>query len=162
MIRFSVGTIGPDTQKAQADRKAMVTLDVELTPQSLRLPEVPLGQTIDIKKFKGTSPKITNRGDQTIAFKLTSVPVDASLHDINVEPAPDVSWLWMKSKVIKVKPNRVEEIKVFLRIPDEEKYAGRTFMFLIKAELTSMDLPFEMFSRVIVTTQSKGDKGITP
>lgn len=150
-VRFSVGSMGPGALAKEKNRVAVGKLDLDMTP-TLRLDKVPLGKSIALDALGGTL-KITNRGDDPVKLKFASNRVIASLREPGWTDPPHPEWLSMKPAVVKVKPNQVKPVKLFLNIPDAPENHGQKFQFLITAELADLGIPLQYYSRVYVTTE---------
>jgi hypothetical protein len=153
-VRFSVGVTGPEALNAErkADASALVNFDVEASPQTMQLPAFPMGRPVDVKKERGLSVKVANKGDAQLRFKVSSAGIDPTLRVGGYE-AGDPAWLSVSPAVVKVKSNRIEEVRLSLNIPAAAANAGRKFMFLVKFELEGMDMPLELHSKLLVTTE---------
>ncbi|OGS56027.1 MAG: hypothetical protein A3J79_11315 [Elusimicrobia bacterium RIFOXYB2_FULL_62_6] len=129
-IRLSIGP-GPDSLAAEKKRKAMVSLNFDVWPQALYVNEAEAGQRYDVKKLEKKSVKITNRGDQRLEVLVKAVPWT----NINALPegyeAGDPAWLKFKPEMLKIKPDRVKDVKVILDIPAEQKGKKLAFLFYL-------------------------------
>jgi hypothetical protein len=154
-LRISTGK-GPETLNAEKKRKAMFSLDFEITPLSSYLVDVQPGVKFDAKKEKGISLKLTNKGDSTIRVKPVSTAyTSAFTMPSGYEPAPDPSWLKFKPGIVKVDGMTIKEIKMYIEIPKEEKHYGKKYAFLVKAELVDTEVPLELYNQVYVTVKGK-------
>ncbi len=151
-VRFSVGVPGPLALKKEKDRQALATLDLDMTPPTLRLDKVPLGQKIDVKAFKGVGLKVTNRGNDPVKLRLLSVKALANTREPGWE-APDPSWMNVAPSVLKIKPNQIKETKLTLEIPNASENKGKKFLFLVTAELEGLGIPLQVMTRIFVTTE---------
>jgi hypothetical protein len=97
---------------------------------------------------------LANKGDATLKFKVSSATVDPRVRVGGYE-AGDPAWLKVAPVSLKAKSNRIEEVKATLNIPDVPENAGRKFMFLVRFELDGMDIPLDLYSKLLVTTQEK-------
>ena len=138
-------------QAAQSITFSFGKLDLDMTP-TLRLDKVPLGKSIALDALGGTL-KITNRGDDPVKLKFASNRVIASLREPGWTDPPHPEWLSMKPAVVKVKPNQIKPVKLFLKIPDAPENRGQKFQFLITAELADLGIPLQYYTRVYVTTE---------
>ena len=129
-IRLSVGP-GPDSLAAEKRRKAMVTLNFDVWPQALYVNEAAAGGRYDVKKREKKSVKITNRGEERLEVLVKSVP----WLNVNALPegyeAGDPAWLKFKPESLKIKPDRVKEVKVILDIPAEQKGKKLAFLYYL-------------------------------
>ena len=152
-VRFSVGTAGPAALAKEKNRKALGNLDLDLTPPNIRWEGVPLGKPLSLKSTKGTSLKVTNRGNDAVQIKLVSVKVDNNLREPGWVETPHPEWLSVKPEVIKVKPNQIKDVQLFVNIPDAPENKGKKFLFLVKAELADLGIPLQFYTRVYVQTE---------
>lgn len=153
-IRFSVGAMGPDALKkeTQDQAEALMSLNVDLSPQTLQAVDLPLGRPVDLHKEKGLAFKLSNLGDRAFGFKIASVPVPANMRGgLAHEPSPDPSWLKVTTPVLKVKPNRIENVKMVLNVPDAPENRGRKLLFVVMVQLDRSDMPFQMVGKVLAT-----------
>lgn len=156
IVRFSVGSLGPDALKHEKALQTLETLDLDMTPGSLTVPKLPLGRKLSFKKDLKSGPlKITNRGAETLKLRFSSVPVDNNLKRTGYDATPAPEWLTVKPDVLKVKTNRIEEMDLFIEIPDAPENRGRNFMFVVRAELDGMQIPLAIHSRIYVTTEGE-------
>jgi hypothetical protein len=152
-IRFSVGTSGPAELKKEKDLKTLQQLDLDLSPITIRLEGVPLGEKVDVKAFKGSSLKLTNRGDKPVKLRLESTKIPVNMQDFGWPSTEHPEWLTVSPALLKVKANRIEDAKVYLRIPKTPENQGKKFLFLVRAVLVDEDVALEVTSRIYVTTQ---------
>jgi hypothetical protein len=132
-IRFSVGP-GPQSLAQEKKRKAMVSLNYDLWPGALYVTEATAGAPYDVKKREKKSFKITNRSEESFELVLKAVPWDKRFPPPEgFEPVAIPQGLTLKPERVRLKPNRVEEIKVVLNLPEETR--GRNLVFLIQAAL---------------------------
>lgn len=152
LVRFSVGVMGPDTLKKESAADTLLSLNVDLSPQTLQVMDVPLGKPVDLLKDKKLSFKLSNLGDQPFTFKLTSVPVDQRYTGgLSHTPTPNPAWLEIKTPKIQTKPNRIEDVKMVLNVPDLPENRGKKFLFVVMVELDRKDMPFQMIGKVLAT-----------
>ncbi len=151
-VRFSVGAMGPAALAKERDRVALGQLNLDMTP-SLRLERVPLGRRVDVKALAGGALKVANKGDAAVKVKLVSAKMQNSLRESGWEEPADPSWLTVRPDTLKVKPNRIEEARLSLTIPDAPENRGRKFLFLVTGELADLGIPLQYYTRVYVSTE---------
>lgn len=152
MVRFSVGVMGPDTLKKESQADTLLSLNVDLSPQTLQVMDVPLGKPVDLLKDKKLGFKLSNLGDKPFTFKLTSVNVDSRYTGgLSHEPTPNPAWLEVKTPKIQTKPNRIEDVRLVLNVPDVPENRGRKLLFVVSIELDRKDMPFQMIGKVLAT-----------
>lgn len=150
-LRFSTGP-GPDTLKAEKARKAMMTLDFDMLPQTLYVNDVEVGSAFDVREKTGKSIKVTNRAETPVGFTFASVPWDGRYQLEGFEPAPDPKWLTVEPGTLTLEGLMIKPLKMTLNIPDDKKQAGKKYAFLVKAQLT-LGVEIEVVSRVFVTVK---------
>lgn len=151
-VRFSVGVMGPAALAKERDRVALSQLNLDMTP-TLRLEKVPLGRRFNIKEAAGASVKIANKGNDVVKLKLTSAKIHNNLREPGWDEPKDPGWLTIRPVSLKVKPNRIEEARLSLEIPDSPENRGRKFLFLVTGEMADLGIPLQYYTRVYVSTE---------
>jgi hypothetical protein len=150
-LRFSIGK-GPQSLAAEKKKKAMMSLEFDVSPLNVYVVGVLPGKSYNVKTEKGISLKLTNKGSTPIKVKPLSVVFPPGINPYHgYEKAPDPSWLTCKPQLVKVGAMSIKEVKLFLNIPDGPAHYGKKYAFLVKAELQGTEVPLEMFSQVLVT-----------
>jgi hypothetical protein len=143
---------GPASAKKEKKRMVLSALDLDMTPSVIRLENVPLGKSVSLKEFKNILFKVTNRGNDRVKLKLTSVRTDNTQKE-NGWDIPDPDWVKIKTPHMKIKPDQIKGTDFTLTIPDRPENKGKKFLFLIQAEMDGYDFPLSVSSRVFVTTE---------
>lgn len=151
-IRFTVGALGPSSAKKEKKRLVLSALDLDMTPPTQRLDNVPLGKSVSLKEMKNVLLKVTNRGNDPVKLMLTSVRTDNTQKETGWN-IPDPSWCTIASPRMKIKPDQIKGTDLLLNIPDVPENKGKKFLFLIQAEMDGYDFPLSVSSRLYVTTQ---------
>jgi hypothetical protein len=151
-VRFSVGTMGPEALKKEKDLKAVANVKLDLNPTTIRVDHAALGKKLDIAKLTGEVLKIVNTGKDTASLRFKSVTVEQNMQEKGYTNTPTPGWLTVKPAVLKVKPNQIQETKLFLEIPQDPANAGKKWLFLVRGELEGLSIPLEIHCRVYVTT----------
>jgi hypothetical protein len=147
-LRFSIGA-GPESLAAEKKRKAMVTLNFDIWPETMYVTGAATGKKYDIKKKEGKSFKIANRADEAMELELKSTPWDPRFTlPEGYEAAPDPQWLVLKPAKLKLDPNSITEVKIFTQIPEEHK--GKKFAFVVSSNLPDA-MTLTASNRVLVT-----------
>jgi len=109
---------------AQGGKKGM-GLSVE--PGGLLIQKVPIGQLYDMDHWIKMRFKVYNDSDKPRRYLLkVDKPVKIGVKVIKgYRGIPDPSWFWFEKDEVLVPANGVEEIKMFLRVPNEEKYCNQ-------------------------------------
>lgn len=150
---FSIGTLGPESLRMAKMKQALFSVEMDVSPEKIYL-TVPAGKKINIAKDLGKAITVVNKGNVDIEVKCESVgnivkfPIPAEYSF-----TPDTQWLTFVKDKVKVKKRRMEDVKMILNIPDEEKYYNQKFMFIVKTTPVKPELPMEFYTRVFVTVK---------
>lgn len=140
---------------AEAHREEIIkNIDFQLLPHTIFIEGVELGKKIDIeKKYKHTL-KIVNPNNEKFSYRLRAVTAwEAGIGVISgYEKTPDLSFLTFSEEEFSVSPISIKEIKMFLQIPNEEKYKGKRYQFVICVEVLNQLIVYDIYSRLFVTT----------
>lgn len=118
---------------AQGEKKEM-GLSVE--PGGLLIQKVPIGQLYDMDYWIKMRFKVYNDSDTARRYTLkVDKPVKVGVNVLKgYTGIPNPSWFWFEKNEVLVAANGVEEIKMFLRIPNEEKYCNQKWAVGIDVE----------------------------
>lgn len=151
-IRFTVGALGPASAKKEKKRMVLSALDLNMTPPVIRMEAVPLGKNVSLKEMKNYLLKVTNRGNDRVKLKLTSVRTDNTQKETGWE-IPDPLWLKIKSPRMKIGTDQIKGTDFTLNIPNAPENKGKKFLFLIQGEMDGYDFPLSVSARIFVTTE---------
>lgn len=133
--------------------KERATFDLE--PLEFNLENISLGKKIDIAKVLGKSLKITNTSDRECTFYLNTRQFAGFYADIKqgYVDTPDPHFLSFEQESITIKPNESKQVKLFLKFPDDKKYKGKKYGFLIPVVLGHQEVPMVKYLYLYVTTK---------
>lgn len=154
-ILFTIDTVKtpyvvyPDT-KTFKDKNAF-----DLSPMAMQVKDIPLGKTVDLKKHDGTILKITNTTDQKVKFFMNTIKVKNSAATLKkeYEDTPDPLILSFSEEVLTIDPKQAKEVGLYLTFPNDKKYAGKNYMFVIAVVLGEQEAPLVRYAYVYVTTK---------
>ncbi len=154
-LRFSTGP-GPEELREERRKAAMMTLDFDITPDTLFVDGVKPGKVFDVKKEFKKTLKVTNRAETPLKVKFTSVPYDIARFPLQgeYEIAPDPSWLKFKTSSIELKPETIESLEPIIEIPNDESHYGKSYVFMIKADIV-MGVDLDVYNKVYVKISEK-------
>lgn len=122
------------TGEGIAQEKREIGLSVE--PGGLLIQRVPIGQLYDMDYWIKMRFKVYNGSDKPRRY---GIKVDKP-HKIGAKilkgysSIPEPAWFWFEKNEVLVPANSIEEVKMFLRIPDEEKYCNQKWAVGIEVE----------------------------
>lgn len=147
-IRFSVGP-GPETLQEEKKRKAMQQLDFNVTPQSLYVTEVSVGQLFDVKKEQNKAIRVANYSQDPLEVMFEGAPWNTQLSmPDGYEPIPDAAWIVFASSHVTVAGEGIGQARMQFLIPDDKKYRGKKYAALVRTALASgywLDAPVKIF-----------------
>lgn len=144
-----------EEEKAEARREEIIkNIDFQLLPHTIFIDGVELSKKIDVEKKYRESLKLVNPNNEEFRYRIKTVTGwDAGLGVIpGYEETPNPSFLTFNEKEFSVPPLSIREIRMFLQIPDEEKYKGKKYQFVICAEVLNQPIIYEIYSRLFVST----------
>lgn len=151
-IFFSIGE-GPEAVRKAKRKELLYTINFDVSPEMIYL-TVPIGKKIDLLKQLDKTVKLINKGKQNVTVKLTSVKKpETFLVSPEYEFTPNPEFIKIKPEKVEVKTGRIKDARIFIEIPDEEKYKAKKYMFLIKTTIIKPDVPIEFHTKIMVTTQ---------
>jgi len=114
--------------------KEEIGLSVE--PGGLLIQKVPIGQLYDMEYWIKMRFKVYNDSDKPRRYSLkVDKPVKVGVNVLKgYTGIPNPSWFWFEKNEVLVPANSVEEIKMFLRVPNEEKYCNQKWAVGIDVE----------------------------
>lgn len=110
------------------------SLSVE--PGWLLIQKVPIGQLYDIDYVRKIRLRIYNGSDKPRRYSIkVDKPIKVGAKVLKgYTQIPDPSWFWFEENEVLVAADSIEEIKMFLRIPNEEKYYNQKWAVGIDVE----------------------------
>jgi len=154
-FRMSIGTLGPASLQREKALKKLETIntDFSVNPPTIFIKNVPVGRPIDLKLEKKASLKVVNEADDPVDLKVHPVASDPNVSpESGYEYAPDPKWLIVTPEKVHVPGNSIREIKMKLTIPDEPRYHGKHYMFLVQTTLADDTLPLFYDNRIYIDT----------
>jgi len=154
--RVLLDVVPEDGAPAQVRRAGQGALNFALSPPEGRLEKVPLGRKKDLREL-GLKVKLENMDQRAVSFRLSlSIDtLDNKNHEEGFEPAPNPHFLKPASPVVSVGPDSVGEARFFLQIPDERRYRGRSWIFVVHVEPLEADEAAAKDFRLLVRTQQE-------
>lgn len=157
-LRFSTGPT-PEKVMEEYRNRVLEVLKLDVTPLSLFLSEVPVGEKIKLDGKNFSTLQIINRGRENynIEFQLAENPKRYGLTKDYV-PMPEEVKVKFKKRKIKSKKRSIGDVIMELEVPDREEFYGKSFAFVVVAKILSLDIPVELFSRVYFKTEEKNEE----
>lgn len=152
-IRFSIASKGPASLEAEKKNRVMYSVNFEFDPVNVTVKDaVNLGRKIDLRKEKNIKLNLVNKDDDPIKLELKAVPYSDTFFGLtDGHETGNPEWIVLKPKKLKLKGETIERVNLYLKIPDEEKYKNKKYVFFIQAQIIN-HVPIEIFSRLFVTT----------
>jgi hypothetical protein len=117
-------------------REAKNDISLSVEPGWLLIRDVPVGQLYDVDCRIKTRFKVHNGSDKPRRFSLKAdKPEKVGVKVLKgYAGIPDPAWFRFEKNEVLVPANGAEEIKMFVRIPDEEKYCNQKWAVGIDVE----------------------------
>jgi hypothetical protein len=95
------------------------------------VPDVPLGNSWNIKNSKGSGLVLQNLGDQPILIHVKIlIPQPSELRD-HAEALPSVNWITIQPVDFELAPHSQEDCNVIFTIPSKRNFRGRLYQAMI-------------------------------
>jgi hypothetical protein len=137
-------------------------LDFPLSPPNGKVEGVPLGRKVDLRAL-GVRLKLVNPNAQVVTFAVFptreslggETDGDGGSSEPGFSPGPNPNFLTLASPLVSVGPNGIGEAQIFLEIPDQKRYRGRSWIFDVRVELLEASEPAAHDFRLAVRTQGE-------
>lgn len=130
-------------------------IDFDLVPNKATLENVPLGREVDVEKeYKTSALKLSNPNDTDFLYHLDVVALGEV--EMGIPPGYEsfpLEFVGLKERDVRVPENSIKKIRLTLRIPDEEKYRGKKYVFAIRGKVAGTPVELYQVSRFFVTTK---------
>jgi len=104
-------------------------------PSEATLKNVPVGVLYDFQEEHGILLKIYNDSEESQVYSILSLkPSEINNVPEGYTDIPDASWLYFETNKIGVGANGVGEVKMYLKIPNDEKYYGQFWVVSIRVK----------------------------
>lgn len=148
-------------EEAPQSEKPKPSLGLSVQPGGLLIQYVKLGQTYDLHQKSGIALIIENKDTKPHTYNLTtSKPsqVGSKKWLKGYLELPDPSWFWFEENEVTVEPQSKKEVKMFLKIPEEERYYNQHWAVSLgisgRPEKGQM-LTLAVYPRYQIETESK-------
>ena len=145
---------GTVVEQKRFEEVLQMSRNISFTPTELYLDDVPVGKEVDVKKEFKKSMKLSNLNESAISLIMKCwTPKELGLDMPGYESIDDKSVVKISKNKIKVKPDKIEEVKLCLKFPDKKEYRGRKFLVICEASIDTDVLATQYRTRIFITTQ---------
>ncbi len=104
-------------------------------PSEVTLKNVPVGILYDFQKEHGIFLKIYNDFEESQIYTISSLK-SSEINNVpeDYDDIPDANWLYFETNEIEIEANGTGEVKMYLNIPDDEKYYGQFWVVSIRVK----------------------------
>jgi hypothetical protein len=150
----SVPPTEEELKKKFVDRR-VANLDFTLYPTEGLAEDVPLGKDFDLKKERKMGLKLVNPNDQKLNFRVRALPRWETVLTLpeGFEDPPSFNWVRPSTDTVVMEGNSIKETGLFIDIPDQERYRGKSYLFVLSVEVLEQEIPTRVFYRLLVKTQ---------
>lgn len=137
--------------------EAIANLDFTVLPDNAAIANVAVGRRVDLRKEHKIAIKLINPNERAVSFRVRSVPSWES--EIRAPEgyvdSPDPKWLTPDNDVVKVDGDSIGQTAMSLTIPDDDRYRGKNYFFLLSFEVLEQRIPVRVYYRLMVKTQGE-------
>ncbi len=134
----TVGTVqGETTGKEKINLKGAPGMGLTVEPGGFILENIKPGEKVDIFEKTKLSLVIYNRSDAYHTYKLRAgTPSEAGIQGWvkGYSPIPDGKWFELEKEIIRIPPHSKAYVKMFVNIPDEDKYYNQKWVVGVAVE----------------------------
>ncbi len=138
---------------AMKKRGLLTSLNFSLEPSIYYVPGfVETGRTVDLLKEHDAFLSLVNRGHNNLKVNIVSVSPSGRIRPgLGFENTPNPAWMTVTEENPRyIKTRSINDVTFKLHIPDDEKYKGKRYLFLLKCEIEGLNIPLETYSRVYI------------
>jgi len=155
-LQFSIAPKPPTEEELHQLEKQKLKggFSVLVSPDRIILYKVPLGKKINVKKDFGETLKIVNLTEENIVVNIESVEISKSgmFPSPGYTETPDKDFISIGIKKIKLKPDMIKEIPIYIEIPDREEHQKKKYFFVIKSEIIGENIHVNYLTKIYVNT----------
>ncbi|MFA6030064.1 MAG: hypothetical protein WC969_09440 [Elusimicrobiota bacterium] len=132
-------------------------LDFHFSPPDLRLADVPLGRSVDVRKELRKSFKLINLSDKPMRIKLK--PIARVLAGLGSAQGvlDDVGTVTPEKPELVVPANSIGIVGFSIKLPDDRALAGKKCRVVLQAELQDQAVPVSAFGQITLDVKKEGD-----
>ncbi|MFH1685994.1 MAG: hypothetical protein ABIE70_00555 [bacterium] len=152
-IIFTTDTVKADAH--QVSTRSSASVDFTMAPGEIYVDNVPLGKSHDIGKAAGKVLTVTNNGEREQVYKIQSRTVANSSATLTADyvDTPDAAFLSFDKYEFTLSPMGTTTVNMYLEFPPKEEFAGKNFMFIIRAYTVGDEVSTGVYSRVYASIQ---------
>ena len=134
--------------------ESLANLDFTVLPVNALVGDLPLGREVDLRKERKLVIKLVNPNEQTLNFRVRSIPgwESAIQPPAGYTQAERVDWLKPEKDIVKVEGNSIGDTSLRLNIPDVDGARNQHYFFIVSFELLEQKIPTRVFYRLLVDT----------
>lgn len=158
-LKIKIILLGLLTGLIIVSAKIALSAGINVWPGGMLIQNLPLGRAFDLDKERAIKLKISNSDEIDHTYVLSVYkPFAIGADMIGYLDLPDTSWFYFEKNEILVKAGGEGEVKMFIKIPGEDKYYNQRWAVSVGVEAKPEDK--EMFTlacypRFRIETESK-------
>ncbi len=103
-----------------------------MSPATLLLHDVPVGESYDLEKEQGIRIRVTNNSDMGFTYLLKPErPSESGTEATGYFDFPEPDWCWFDQDTLEVEAGEEKTVRFFFRIPDSVAYYNRHWLIAI-------------------------------
>ena len=121
---------------------------LEVDPGEFNIIDVSLGREVAVSELGTDKMKLSirNKSGSDYTYTIDIFPTLKTVTNLKqgYTDIPDTSWIWPEKKEVLVPGNSVEEVELYLNIPDKEEYYNQKYQAVIEVK-NKKNRPEEIF-----------------
>ena len=137
--------------KAKFVQKRLANLNFSIDPMETEVNDLPLGRRVQLKDLHADL-KLLNPNDYELDFRVipiafweTSIALPSGM-----QGAWDPKWLIVPKEHIKAKPESFTPLNLAVKLPDDPRLRGQTFILVVRGEILQQEIPAYAYGEVVV------------
>lgn len=121
----------------------------------VKLENLKIGEEYSMEETAEFPLVVQNTSDEQLALKVEVLYPKKEELKKGFEPIPDISWISLEKEEFTLKPQEKAKTDVIIKIPNDEKYAGKKYQVYLWSHTVGRSLGVGLKSRLLFTIVSK-------
>lgn len=152
-----------------SSKELVLATGLGIEPGQILIQNVPPGTSYDIFENAGIKLKVINDDTVTQTYSINSAKpsqISTGTWLKGYLEIPDPSWFYLEKNELTIGPNDTGYVKMYLKIPNEEKYYNQHWAVAIpiegKPSKRQVQIALALYAEFLIETESKESVGEKP
>jgi len=157
LMHISEHPMAEEEKEKFVEKKVKGNLGFQLFPTKIFLKDVPLGEKVSLKQL-GKSLKLLNPTDEDVSLELVSLNLEKEKVYMpqGYEKTQNSEFFQIEKKNWELKGNAIENVEAYLSFPDDEKFSGKKYVFVVEAKTKGNYVSMSVWTHIYVATEENG------